>query len=126
MFGKLVYLDNAAATRMDERVLEAMTPYFLDIFAVATSQFGYSAGIEAKEALASSRAIIAGALGAEPEEFVFTSGSTESSNAALKARKRASTSLPRALRTLQFCTAPVTWKNRAFRSHTWTWTNWGA
>jgi cysteine desulfurase len=84
MFGKLVYLDNAAATRMDERVLEAMTPYFLDIYAVATSQFGYSAGIEAKEALSSARATIAGALGAEPEEFVFTSGSTESSNAALK------------------------------------------
>lgn len=84
MFGKLVYLDNAAATRMDEQVLEAMTPYFLDIFAVATSQFGYSAGIEAKEALAAARETIAGALGAAPEEFVFTSGSTESSNAALK------------------------------------------
>jgi cysteine desulfurase len=84
MFGKLVYLDNAAATRMDERVLEAMTPYFLDTFAVATSQFGYSAGIEAKEALAAARETIAGALGAAPEEFVFTSGSTESSNAALK------------------------------------------
>jgi cysteine desulfurase len=84
MFGKLVYLDNAAATRMDEQVLEAMTPYFLDTFAIATSQFGYSAGIEAKEALAAARETIAGALGAGPEELIFTSGGTESSNAALK------------------------------------------
>ncbi len=84
MFGELVYLDNAAATRLDERVLEAMTPYFLETFAVATSQFGYSAGLEAREALESARTAIAGALGAGPEEFVFTSGGTESSNIALK------------------------------------------
>ncbi len=72
MFGELVYLDNAAATRMDERVLEAMTPYFLETFAVATSQFGYSAGIEAKEALQSARTTISAALGATAEEFVLT------------------------------------------------------
>ncbi len=84
MFGEFVYLDNAAATRLDERVLEAMRPYFFDTYAVATSQFGYSPGLEAKDALHAARAAIAGALGAEPEEFVFTSGSTESSNMALK------------------------------------------
>ena len=84
MFGEFVYLDNAATTRLDERVLEAMTPYFLETYAVATSQFGYSPGIEARDALNAARATIAGALGAEPEEFVFTSGSTESSNMALK------------------------------------------
>jgi cysteine desulfurase len=84
MFGEFVYLDNAAATRLDERVLEAMRPYFLETYAVATSQFGYSPGIEAKDALDAARATIAGALGAEPEEFIFTSGSTESSNMALK------------------------------------------
>jgi len=84
VFGEFVYLDNAATTRLDERVLEAMTPYFLETYAVATSQFGYSPGIEARDALNAARATIAGALGAEPEEFVFTSGSTESSNMALK------------------------------------------
>lgn len=84
MFGELVYLDNAATTRLDERVLEAMTPFFLDTYAVATSQFGYSAGIEAREALESARATIAKTLGAKPEELVFTSGSTESSNIAIK------------------------------------------
>ena len=80
----IIYLDNAAATRLDERVLEAMKPYFFDTYAVATSQFGYSPGIEAKDALDAARTTIAGALGAAPEEFIFTSGSTESSNIALK------------------------------------------
>nr|MBC7245556.1 cysteine desulfurase [Chloroflexota bacterium] len=79
-----VYLDNAATTRLDEHVLEAMKPYFFEKYAVATSQFGYSPGIEAKDALDEARARIAAALGAAPEEFIFTSGSTESSNMALK------------------------------------------
>lgn len=84
MFGDLVYLDNSAATRLDERVLEAMRPYFLETYAVATSQFGYSAGIESREALEGARESIAARLGAKREEFLFTSGSTESSNMALK------------------------------------------
>ncbi len=84
MFDEFVYLDNAAATRMDERVLEAMTPYFLETYAVATSQFGYSPGIEAKETLDTARGTIASSLGAAPEEFIFTSGSAESSNIAIK------------------------------------------
>lgn len=85
MFGEeFVYLDNSATTRLDERVLDAMAPYFLNTYAVATSQFGYSAGIESREALESARSMISNTLGAEPEEFVFTSGSTESSNTAIK------------------------------------------
>jgi len=81
---KYIYLDNAAATRLDERVLEAMKPYLFDTYAVATSQFGYSPGIDALDALDDARARIAAALGANREEFVFTSGNTESSNLALK------------------------------------------
>jgi len=85
MFGeKMVYLDNASATRLDERVLEAMRPYFFDTYAVATSEFGYSQGIEAREALQKAREVIASRLNTGPEEFVFTSGSTESSNMAIK------------------------------------------
>jgi len=61
-----------------------MKPYFFDVYAVATSEFGYSPGLEAREALEKARQTIASALGASPEEFVFTSGSTESSNMALK------------------------------------------
>ena len=81
---KMIYLDNASATRLDERVLEAMQPYFFDTYAVATSEFGYSQGIEAREALQKARETIAARLNAGPEEFVFTSGSTESSNMAIK------------------------------------------
>jgi len=81
---KQIYLDNSAATRLDERVLEAMKPYFFDKYAVATSEFAYSQGIEAREALDGVRKAVAAAMGAAPEEFVFTSGSTESSNIALK------------------------------------------
>ena len=84
MFGETVYLDNAATTRLDERVLEAMMPYLFDTYAVATSEFGYSMGIEAREALERARASLAGRLGGAAEEFIFTSGSTESSNMALK------------------------------------------
>lgn len=84
MADRTIYLDNAAATRMDERVLEAMQPYLFDTYAVATSEFGYSLGIESREALDEARETLAAALGASPEEFVFTSGSTESSNMAIK------------------------------------------
>jgi len=81
---KQIYLDNSAATRLDERVLEAMKPYFFDKYAVATSEFAYSQGIEARETLDGVREAVAAAMGAAPGEFVFTSGSTESSNIALK------------------------------------------
>jgi len=84
MLERVVYLDNAAATRLDERVLDAMKPYFFETYAVATSEFGYSLGIEAQEALGEARSAIATSLGADSEEFIFTSGDTESSNIAVK------------------------------------------
>lgn len=81
---KVYYLDNAAATRLDEQVLEVMTPLYFDRYSVATSEFGYSLGVEAKEALDDARTRLAQALGAQSNEFIFTSGSAESSNLALK------------------------------------------
>jgi len=84
MDNEIIYLDNAATTRLDERVLEAMTPYMLQTYGVATSQFGYSMGVDAKDALDGARATLAEALGAQPDEVVFTSGATESSNLAIK------------------------------------------
>jgi cysteine desulfurase len=81
---KRIYFDNSAATRMDDRVLDAMKPYFFENYAVATSEFAYSEGISAREALDDLRNVLAAYLGANAEEFVFTSGNTESSNLALK------------------------------------------
>lgn len=84
MSDDVIYLDNSASTRLDDRVLDAMKPYLFDVYAVATSEFGYSLGIEAREALDRARSRLAEALGAGSDEIVFTSGSTESSNLALK------------------------------------------
>ena len=79
---KQVYFDNAASTKVDERVLEAMMPYFTERYGNASSQ--HEKGIEAKRALENSRKIIAKAIGARKEEVYFTSGGTESNNFALK------------------------------------------
>ncbi|MDY0387579.1 MAG: cysteine desulfurase family protein [Methanolobus sp.] len=84
MFDKMIYLDNSASTRLDEKVMDAMKPYYFDTYAVATSEFGYSMGIEAKEGLEKARETIASSLAASAEEIVFTSGDTESSNMAIK------------------------------------------
>lgn len=84
MKDETIYLDNAASSKMDEEVFEAMKPYMLDNFAVATSDFAYSMGVDAKEALNDARERIAKELGASSDEFIFTSSATESSNLALK------------------------------------------
>ena len=81
---KTIYFDNAASSRMDERVLEAMKPYFFNVYAVAASEFGYSLGIEAREALDDARARMLSALGNPGGKLIFTSGSTESRNIAIK------------------------------------------
>lgn len=85
----MIYMDNAAATRLDERVWEAMKPYYLDSYAVATSEFGHSMGLDAREALSNARTALSQRLGIAEKELVFTSGDTESSNMALKGVLRA-------------------------------------
>ncbi|MDP4186480.1 MAG: cysteine desulfurase family protein [Bacteroidota bacterium] len=77
-----VYLDNAATTRVDDRVLAEMLPYFSDTCGNASSL--HSFGTKAKEALDKARQTIASSINALPEEIVFTSGGTEANNFALK------------------------------------------
>jgi cysteine desulfurase len=79
---KQIYFDNAATTKVDERVLKEMIPYFSEKYGNASSV--HEKGREAKEALEKSRKIIAKAIGAKTNEIYFTSGGTESNNWALK------------------------------------------
>jgi cysteine desulfurase len=78
-----VYLDYAATTPVDPRVLEAMLPYFAEHFGNAASTT-HIYGEIAKKAVDKGRKQVADLINANPEEIIFTSGSTESINMALK------------------------------------------
>lgn len=77
----LLYVDYAATTPLDERVLKAMMPYLTDVFYNATSS--HTGGMQAQGAVMRSRMDIARHLGAQFDEIVFTSGATESINIAI-------------------------------------------
>src|SRR5512139_3752591 len=76
-----IYLDNSATTRVDEIVLQAMLPCFRDNFGNASSVHIF--GQEARAAVEEARRSVAELLSADTREIVFTSGGTESDNAAL-------------------------------------------
>jgi len=78
----MIYLDHAATTPLEEKVLEAMMPYLRGKFGNPSSV--NALGREARAAVEGARAKIAGTLNAEPKEIFFTSGGTESVNAVHK------------------------------------------
>jgi cysteine desulfurase len=79
---KKIYLDYAAATPMDRAVLEAMQPYFTDIFYNPSAT--YLAATSVHKDLEAARAAVAGCIGARPVEITFTAGGTEANNLAIR------------------------------------------
>ncbi len=83
----VIYLDHAATTCVDKRVVEKMLPYYLNDYGNANSQHFY--GREAQKAVDCARDQIAAIIGAQPSEIYFTSGGTEADNWAVKGIARA-------------------------------------
>ncbi len=78
----LIYLDNGATTKVDDKVIKKMLPYFNEKFGNASSL--HQKGQEARMALEESRRTVANAISAKPSEIIFTSGGSESNNLAIK------------------------------------------
>ena len=77
-----VYMDNGATTRVTEPVMEAMQPYFCEIFGNPSSF--HSRGRQSRKAVEAARAQVAKAIGAEPREIYFTGCGTEADNWAIR------------------------------------------
>ncbi len=82
-----VYLDNQATTRCDPRVLAAMLPWFCEEYGNPHSA-EHIMGHRAEAAVEATREQVAGLIGADPREMIFTSGATESNNIAIKGAAR--------------------------------------
>ena len=83
----MIYMDNAATTRMSKEVFDAMTPYMLDQYANAAGTYSFAA--KSTEAIEKARKQTAKVIGAKANEIFFTSGGTESDNWALKGAAKA-------------------------------------
>jgi cysteine desulfurase len=79
---KQVYFDNQSNTKLDERVFDAMKPFFLEYY--GNPQSIYSLGSASKDALENARKQVAGYINADAKDIIFTSCGTESNNLAIK------------------------------------------
>jgi cysteine desulfurase len=79
---EVIYLDNNSTTVMDDRVIEAMLPFFKTNYGNASSTHYF--GLETKKAIENSREIISSFISCDSKEIIFTSGATESINIAIK------------------------------------------
>ena len=82
--GKIIYVDNAATTPVSQPVLEAMLPYFSELYGNPSNANIYEIGAVAKKALDDARQKVANALNCSPAEVYFTSCGSEADNWALK------------------------------------------
>lgn len=80
---KMIYLDNAATTKTRPEVVEAMLPYFTELYGNPSSVYDFAS--PSKEAVAQARETIAVSIGAKTNEIYFTAGGSESDNWAIKA-----------------------------------------
>jgi cysteine desulfurase len=80
---EFIYLDHAAATPIDSRVLDVMQPYFSDLFYNPSSP--YAPAVSVRHAYEDAKHVLAKSIGAKPDELVMTAGATESINLAFAA-----------------------------------------
>ncbi len=83
----MIYLDNAATTKVSDRVFEAMKPYFCDIYANPSAIYGFAG--KSRKGVDEAREQAAAMIGAKPNEIYFTAGGSESDNWAIKAAAEA-------------------------------------
>src|SRR5688572_6912173 len=82
MAEKHIYLDHSATTPVDPRVLEAMLPYFSEIYGNPSSMHDYAR--QSEKAVEQARQKVAEILNCQPKEIVFTSGGSEGDNLAIR------------------------------------------
>ena len=114
---KVIYFDNNATTRVADEVLEAMRPFFSDLYGNPSSMHTFG-GQVGRSRFSEAREQVAGLLGCDPGEIIFTSCGTESDNAAIhgsfghRARTDARSSPP-ASSTRPCWRSAATWKPTA-------------